>query len=102
VNDTSPIVMQVYCRVEIRIDDPEVVLAAAERELRTADIDWSREVDTVEEAVAELRGDLAMSVASLVEPYRMLDDVPGMEFRGGTCWAEVGPPSDAFRKSRPA
>ena len=98
VDDTSPIVVQVYCRVEVRIDDPEAVLAAAEADLRNADIDWSREEDTVEDAVAELRGDLAMSLASLVQPYAMLTEVPGIALEAGALWAEVGPPSQRFRR----
>lgn len=60
------IVIRVHCQIEVVVDDPEAVLSRAERELRESEIDWTTEPDTVDEAVAELRADLARSLASLV------------------------------------
>ncbi|PYC68906.1 hypothetical protein C7C45_18255 [Micromonospora arborensis] len=28
--------------------------------------------------------------------HGFVDDIPGVEFRGGLCWAELGPTRDAF------
>ncbi|GIJ47245.1 hypothetical protein Val02_41310 [Virgisporangium aliadipatigenens] len=77
--------MRVHCQIEVLIDDPERVHDLAERQLRDANIDWDAEQDTLEEAVAEMRGDLAQAVASLVDPEGLL---PGFEVRGGRWWAE--------------
>ncbi|GAA2341172.1 hypothetical protein GCM10010170_024450 [Dactylosporangium salmoneum] len=92
----EPVVMQVYCRVEVVVDDPVAVAELAVQRLRDAGIDWSREQDTVEDAAAELRGDLAQALASVVDPERMLADVPGVEVRRGRWWAERGGPSARF------
>jgi len=97
VEKAEPVVVQLYCRFEITVDDSDVVFEAAERRLRSADIDWPSEQDTLEGAVAELRTDLAQSVASLVDPDRVLADVPGAEVRRGRWWAEVGAPSERFQ-----
>ncbi|MGC5018739.1 MULTISPECIES: hypothetical protein [unclassified Micromonospora] len=97
MEDAKSIIVQVYCRLEVTVDDPDAVSELAGQQLRTADIDWSSERDTVEEAVAELRGDLAQSLASLVNPDRVLEGVPGVEVRRGRWWAEVGPPSERFQ-----
>jgi len=97
MRDSEPIVVQVYCRVEVVVEKPAALLDHAERELRDADIDWANEPDTLREAVDELRGDLAGAVASLVDPERMLAGVPGVEMRGGRYWAEVGPASERFQ-----
>ncbi|MEV4759442.1 hypothetical protein AB0J86_30715 [Micromonospora sp. NPDC049559] len=94
---TKPVVLQVYCRVEVTVDDPDAVLERAAQRLGEADIDWSQESDTLDEAVAELRGDLVQAVASLVDPVGLLTDVPGAEMRNGRCWAEVGAPSERFQ-----
>ena len=50
----EPVVMQLCCRVEVVVDDPIAVGDQAVRRLREADIDWSTEPDTVDEAVAPL------------------------------------------------
>ena len=97
MTDDESTVVQLYCRFEIRVGDPEAVFQAAERELRSADIDWPEEQETLDEAVAELRSDLARSVAGLVDPDQLVAGVPGLEVRRGRWWAEVGPPSDRFQ-----
>ncbi|WP_405089607.1 hypothetical protein OG767_17925 [Micromonospora sp. NBC_01392] len=79
--------VQVHCRVEVVVDDPRAVTALAQRRLREADIDWAHEPDTVEEAVAELGANLPLALAGLVDPERLLTDVPGVRFRGAHCWA---------------
>ncbi|MFG2107370.1 hypothetical protein [Micromonospora chersina] len=93
----EPVVMQVYCRVEVVVDDPDAVAALAVRRLRDADIDWSSEPDTIEEAAAELRAGLPQALASLVDPDRLLDGVPGARVRRGRWWAEHGEPSRRFQ-----
>ncbi|MER7009678.1 hypothetical protein ABT297_42470 [Dactylosporangium sp. NPDC000555] len=97
VTKGKPVVLQVYCRVEVVIDDPAAVTELAVRRLRDANIDWSREQDTVEDAAAELRADLVQALASVVDPDRMLDGVPGAEIRRGRWWAERGGPSARFQ-----
>ncbi|SNT36681.1 hypothetical protein SAMN05421812_10555 [Asanoa hainanensis] len=92
----EPVVMQVYCRVEVLVRDPAAVAERAVRELTAADIDWSAEPDTLDEAVAELRTDLPRALGSLLDPDRMLVDVSGVEFRGGYLWVEPGAPSPRF------
>ncbi len=89
--------MQVYCRVGVVVDDPAAVAELAVQRLREADIDWPSEQDTVENAVAELRTDLVQALASVVDPDRMLDGVPGVEVRRGRWWAERGAPSPRFQ-----
>ncbi len=97
MEDAKSIVVQLYCRFEITVDDSDAVFEVAEQRLRSANIDWSSEQDTLEEAVAELRSDLTQSVASLVDPDRVLVDVPGVEVRRGRWWAEIGAPSERFQ-----
>jgi hypothetical protein len=94
---TEPIVMQVYCRVEVVVDDPAAIVELAVRRLRDADIDWSRERDTFEDAADELRSNLTQALAGVVNPERILDGVPGAEIRRGRWWAERGAPSAAFQ-----
>lgn len=94
---SKPVVMQVYCRVEIAIDDPGAVTDLAVRQLRDADIDWPDEPDTLAEAIVELRQDLSLALASMVDPERMLAGLPGVEMRGGRLWAEPGEPSPLFQ-----
>ncbi|MEU4480334.1 hypothetical protein AB0F68_20070 [Micromonospora sp. NPDC023966] len=93
----EPVVMQVYCRVEVVVDDPDAVAALAVRRLRDANIDWSSEPDTVDEAAAELHADLPQALASLVDADRLLDGVPGVQVRRGRWWAEQGEPSRRFQ-----
>ncbi len=93
----EPVVMQVYCRVEVAVDDPAAVTGLAVQRLRDAEIDWSRERSTVEDAAAELRTDLAQALATVVDPDRMLDGVPGVEVRRGRWWAERGEPAVRFQ-----
>ena len=88
--------MQVYCWIEVVVDDPMAVAERAVHDLRDADIDWSVEQDTLEEAIAEIRGDLSQALASLVEPDKMLEGVPGVQVRGGRLWAETGTPDERF------
>jgi hypothetical protein len=38
----APAVLQLYCRVEVVVDDPAAVAELAARGLRDAGIDWSR------------------------------------------------------------
>ncbi|MFF5177052.1 hypothetical protein ACFY2Q_03355 [Micromonospora sp. NPDC000316] len=45
----------------------------------------------------ELRVDLANSLAGVVDISRLADGIPGVEFRGGLCWAEQAPARDPFR-----
>jgi len=97
VTMVEPVVMQMYCRVEVEVGDPAAVAELAVQRLRDADIDWSRERDTVDDAAAELRADLAQALASVVDPDRMLDGVPGVQARRGRWWAEHGEPSALFQ-----
>lgn len=88
----QPVAMRVYLHLRMSVTDPDAVLDLAEQRLREANIDWSSESETVDEAAAELRADLANSLASLVEIDRVLDGVPGVEVRGGRVWAERNEP----------
>jgi len=96
VSRREPVVFQVYCRLEVVVEDPAQVTEVAVRRLREADIDWSAECDTLEEAAAELQVDLPQVLASLVDPDAMLAGVPGVDTRGGRLWAEPGAPSPRF------
>ncbi|MCZ7437293.1 hypothetical protein O7598_12875 [Micromonospora sp. WMMC241] len=82
-----PLVVQVHCRIDVVVDDPGAVTALARRRLREADIDWTNEPDTIEEATAEVAADLPLALAGLVDPERLLTDLPGVRFRGAHCWA---------------
>ncbi|WP_246248395.1 hypothetical protein [Micromonospora maritima] len=99
MRDDEPVVMRVLCRVEVVVDDPDAVTALAERRLRRADIDWTDEPDTLDEAAAALRADLPSALAALVDPERLLADVPGVRFRGAHCWAT---PHEGRPTSRPS
>ena len=90
--------MHLYCRVEVIVSDPAAVTAQAVADLRTAGIDWSTEEDNLETAAEELRTDLPNSLASVVDISRLVDSIPGVEFRGGLCWAEQGSARDPFRE----
>ncbi|WBB68634.1 hypothetical protein [Micromonospora sp. WMMD812] len=93
----EPVVVQLYCRLEVQVGAPDAVVELAVRRLREADIDWSAEPDTLDEAIAELRGDLPRALAGLVDPDGPLAGVPGVEVLRGRCWAEIGAPSERFR-----
>lgn len=97
VEHSKPVTMHLYCRVEVTVTDPSAVTGHAIADLRSADIDWSTEEDDLETAVEELRLDLATSLAGVADISRICDDIPGVEFRGGLCWAEPGPARDPFR-----
>ena len=90
MSDPTSQVLHLYCRVQVSVTEHAALTAHAVALLRAADIDWSREEDDLASAVAELRGDLARAVGSVTDISRILDDVPGVEFRGGTCRAEGG------------
>lgn len=92
----TPRVVQVYCRLELVIPDPDAVTDRAAARLGEADIDWSTEPQTRDEAIAEMRADLLQSVAGLLDVDAAVADLPGVELRGARWWAEPGPPSDRF------
>ncbi|WP_433384397.1 hypothetical protein [Micromonospora sp. KLBMP9576] len=94
-NAPQPVLLHVYCRLTVAVTDPQAVTDHAVADLRAADIDWSTEEDDLDTAVAELRGDIASSLASGLDIGRMVDGIPGAEARGGLAWAESGPPRDA-------
>jgi hypothetical protein len=96
VKPSQPITVQIYCRLEVIVDDPGAVTALAVQQLRDADIDWPAEEDDLETAAAELSADLLNSLADLADPHRMLAGAPGVETRGGRIWAEFGPPHPRF------
>ncbi|MFJ6163668.1 hypothetical protein ACIQH6_00985 [Micromonospora orduensis] len=91
-----PVTLHVYCRVDLVVTDPQAVTAHAVAGLRSANIDWSTEEDDLDTAAEELRGDLVGSLASVLDISRVTDGVPGVEFRGGRCWAESGAARDGF------
>ncbi|MFJ6196887.1 hypothetical protein [Micromonospora sp. NPDC092111] len=92
----APRVLQLYCRIEVAVTDPAALTAQAVAELRAADIDWAREADDLPSAVAELRADQHLALGSVVDIGRIVDDVAGVEFRGGHCWAESGTRREPF------
>ncbi|MFC3988080.1 hypothetical protein [Actinoplanes siamensis] len=93
----EPVVMQVYCRVEVSIEDPAAVAELAVRRLREAEIDWADEPGTLEQGEQELRADLPQALAGLVDPLVMFRDVPGVDLRGARLWAEGGSPDPRFQ-----
>ncbi|MGI5524694.1 hypothetical protein ACQEUX_27685 [Micromonospora sp. CA-259024] len=97
VEQPAPVTMHIYCRVEVTVTDPVAVTGHAIADLRAADIDWSTEEDDLDAAVEELRSDLATSLAGVVDISQLGAGIPGVEFRGGLCWAEQGPARDPFR-----
>ena len=94
---SQPTTVQIYCRLTVAVHDPESVTDLALQHLQNADIDWSVEEDDLETASAELKGDLLNSLASLAEPDRMLDGIPGVDARGGRIWVEQGAPHPRFQ-----
>ncbi|MGC5285749.1 hypothetical protein [Micromonospora sp. DT231] len=92
----EPVTLHLYCRVDVVVTDPAAVTGHAVAELRSARIDWSSEEDDLDTAAEELRGDLTASLASVVDVTGLVDEIPGIEFRGGHCWAESGPVREGF------
>ncbi|MER5335822.1 hypothetical protein [Micromonospora sp. NPDC002717] len=93
-NVPEPLTLHVYCRLTVAVTDPRVLTDHAVAELRAADIDWSAEEDDLDAAAAELRADVAVSLASVVDIGRLVDGLPGVAARGGLCWAEAGAPRE--------
>jgi hypothetical protein len=98
VREAQPIKVQLYCRLEVVVYDPEAVTNLAAQQLREAKIDWSEEEDDVETAVGELKADVVQSLAGVADPHRMLNGVSGVESRDGRMWAELG---DAHQRFQP-
>jgi hypothetical protein len=94
---TEPIVMQIYCRLEVTVTDPDTVAKLAGQQLRDADIDWSRREEDLEEAVHQLESDLSQALACVIEHDRMVEHLPGVETRGGLVFTAFGKPDDRFR-----
>ncbi|MGC4764000.1 hypothetical protein ACLQ20_14190 [Micromonospora sp. DT46] len=95
VDAPEPLILHLYCRLTVAVTDPQALTDHAVADLRAADIDWSAEEDDLDTAVADLRNDVVMSLASVVDISRMVDGVPGVVAKGGLCWAEPGPPREA-------
>jgi hypothetical protein len=70
----EPLIMQIYCRLEVAVNDPDVIAKLAGQQLREADIDWSRKEEDLEEAVHQLESDLQEALACVVEQNRKPDD----------------------------
>ncbi|RAO15122.1 hypothetical protein MED15_04157 [Micromonospora noduli] len=92
----EPVILHLYCRVDVVVTDPAAVTGHAVADLRSAGIDWSTEEDDLDTAAEELRRDLTVSLGSVADISRLVDNIPGVEFRGGHCWAESGPVREAF------
>ncbi|MDG4806940.1 hypothetical protein O7634_09270 [Micromonospora sp. WMMD1120] len=97
VEDSTPVTVHVYCRVEVTITEAAAVIDHAVADLRAADIDWSTEEDDLDAAADELRADVTTALESVVDISRVVESIPGVEFRGGHCWAEHGPARDPYR-----
>ncbi|MFY1625885.1 hypothetical protein ACN268_22220 [Micromonospora sp. WMMD735] len=91
--------LRLYCRIDVTVTDPAALTGHAVAELCAADIDWTQEEDDLPSASAELRADLTRALASVADVTRIVDGVPGIEVRGGVCWAETGPPPAPVRAS---
>ncbi|MDX5460174.1 MULTISPECIES: hypothetical protein [Micromonospora] len=91
---SAPLALHLYCRVDVLVTNAEALTDRAVAELRDADVDWSTEDDDLESAVGELRGSVADSLGAMVDISRLIEGVPGVEFRGGWCRAEPGPPRE--------
>jgi len=87
---TQPVTVQIHCRLTVTVHSPEAVTEFAVRQLAAAGIDWAEEEDDLETATAEMRADLLDCLASVAEPARMLDGIPGVSAEGGHIWAEPG------------
>ncbi|WP_327033424.1 hypothetical protein [Micromonospora ureilytica] len=92
----EPVTLHLYCRVDVVVTDAAAVTGHAVADLRTPGIDWSTEEDDLDTAAEERRAHLTTSLASVADISRLVDDIPGVEFRGGHCWAESGPVREAF------
>ncbi|TDB74795.1 hypothetical protein [Micromonospora sp. KC723] len=92
----APLTLHLYCRIDVLVADPRALVDRAVAELRQASVDWSEEDDDLESASAELRGDVALSLGAVADISRVIEGVPGVEFRGGWCGAEPGPPRETF------
>jgi hypothetical protein len=88
VTPGGPVSVQVHCRLTVTIEDASIVAALAVRRLGEADIDWAEEEDDLATASEQLGDDLLACVASLADPARMFDGVPGVSVEGGHVWAE--------------
>ncbi|MGK5440522.1 hypothetical protein ACSNN7_01640 [Micromonospora sp. URMC 105] len=93
---SAPLTLHLYCRIDVVITDAHALTDGAVAELHAADVDWSKEDDDLQAATAELRGSVAFSLGAVADVGRLVDGVPGVEFRGGVCWAEPGPPRETF------
>jgi hypothetical protein len=94
---TEPLIMQIYCRLEVAVTDPDAIAKLAGQQLREADIDWSRREEDLEEAVHQLESDLTQALACVIEHDRMVEHLPGVEARGGLAFTSFGKPDDRFR-----
>ncbi|MFF0656591.1 hypothetical protein [Micromonospora tulbaghiae] len=92
VHASAPLALHLYCRVDVLVTDAGALTDHAVAELRDADVDWSAEDDDLESAAGELRGSIADSLGAVADISRLIEGVPGVEFRGGWCRAEPGPP----------
>ena len=97
MEQTEPLIMQIYCRLEVAVTDPEAVAKLAGQQLRDAEIDWSRREEDLEEAVHQLEHDLTQALACVIEHDRMVEHLPGVEPRGGLAFTTFGKPDDRFR-----
>ncbi|MEU8611033.1 hypothetical protein AB0C29_23900 [Actinoplanes sp. NPDC048791] len=80
--------VQVHCRLTVTIEDAGAVAALAVQRLGEAAIDWAEEEDDLATASGQLGDDLLACVASLADPARMFDGIPGVSVEGGHIWAE--------------
>ncbi|GAA3457051.1 hypothetical protein GCM10018962_88850 [Dactylosporangium matsuzakiense] len=94
---TEPLIMQIYCRLEVAVTDPQAVAKLAGQQLREADIDWSRREEDLDEAVHQLESDLTQALSCVIEHDRMIEHLPGVEPRGGLAFTTIGKPDDRFR-----
>ncbi|MCG5453532.1 hypothetical protein [Micromonospora hortensis] len=92
----EPVILHLYCRVDVVVTDSAAVTGHAVADLRSAGIDWPAEEDDLDTAGEELRGSPTASLASVADISRLVENIPGVEFRGGHCWAESGPVREAF------
>ncbi|WP_176921730.1 hypothetical protein [Micromonospora sp. WMMB235] len=91
---STPFALHLYCRVDVLVTDAEALTDRAVAQLRDADVEWRTEDDDLESAVGELRGSVADSLGAVVDIGRLIEGIPGVEFRGGWCRAEPGPPRE--------